>query len=263
MKKIVFAVFIMYSLNISAQHFSDMLSFADFRNWAENIELEGFVFDNAEQEGDAAYNERVSYSAGFFKGQSSSLSITLNEITEFEMYKGYANQNNGSVFSHGNYEMIYVPREAKISSGWLIVKIPELYAALQIMVAPRPDQSRMISYFEAFDISGLSGSSSVQQAIAWPDEIPVNARLDCRTIKIEKKPASTDGFAYEYHVTAPMGSELINAIQNIIDSFGGSLTNIPIDDSFIFICSEAEDLESLQDYKNENDPVSFIYYKNE
>ena len=243
-----------------AQHFSDKIKFADFEKWASTQKPGSLVFSDCEHEGDAEYNEDVVYRANY-GSKGNGLSISLGDLGEFSSYKMYGKSKGEEPFTHNGHEMVYVPMEAKYSSAMLCIKVPKAHCSVTLMAMPLISKEEMKKLVDKIKFNDLIGAG--EAAVAWPTEIPEKARLNCTLIKIEKQNASTDGVAYEYHVFAQMGQELIDAIKKVTSTYGGSMESTHIDGKFIFMCAEAQDIESLKQYKRNGKPVEFIYYKNE
>ncbi len=262
-KRITMSVlfFAITSVAIGA-NFTDKTLFTAFEKWAKKQALPGYSFIQASKEGEAEFNETVVYNAEYRKNQKSGFKISFNAISDFSQYKMMAASKNETEFDLNGLKSVYFAMDAKHSYSMMCVQMPELFSSIVVMASPMLEKNAAIQLFRSFNFAELNSGSNSQQD-QWPAEIPQQARMNAHLVKITKENASTDGFAYEYHVTFVMDAKLVSELQRIKSVYGGELVGMRIGDSFYFVCNQAESIDDLKQYTRTNDSVEFIYYKNQ
>lgn len=258
MTKFIMPFIILFSFNSALASFSDMISFKQFEEWCNSI-LPDYTLAETSQEGEAEYGESVEYSASFQKSNSSGISIGLQELREYESYKMMAPRMNGQEITIGDYNATYIPMKGQREYLMAAIKIESINATLVITSMPTLSMDEFKNLVSKLNISDLSNTA--KSSVQWSDEIPEDGRLNCDIIKIRKvEPSSTDGYKYEYEVTAMMNDNLISELERLMNNFEGDLSVLRINKNIDFICSDAGDIESIRNYFKPNEEVHFIYY---
>lgn len=255
----VLLAFCIVNMAFSQVDFSDKISIDEYKTWAESFSFNSMKFREYDKEGNAEYGEPVKYGASYLdEAETQAISLWLSQIGEFESDKMMAKSKGNEPFSIGGKEAVFVKTEGEMAMAILSVKDEDLPATITLMAIPAIEKNELVSMYQNIPFDDLD------KPLEWPDEIPAEARINSTVLSIDKQPASTDGFQYEYHVVALMNDDLIAELERILSHYDSKdLMNVKINESFIFICGNAENIKWLKEDKRNGDAVEFIYYKNE
>jgi hypothetical protein len=136
------------------------------------------------------------------------------------------------------------------------VELIALNACLTVTAKKPLDQSLLDKITESLTLTSWKSP----EGITWPAEIPANQRIQGMIRSIEKQEASTEGYAYEYHVVAAWNKTLVESVEKILTQYSGGLdvTNMG---TFTFICSSTDSFDFLKTGFKEGEEVQFIYYR--
>ncbi len=155
MKQLLLSAFFAVSMLCNAQQFHETISFASYEKWISTTKIPDYKPYAVEKDGEAEYNETVTYKATFIKGQSDRLSINLRSIDGFSSIAAMAKQKGESEFEKDNYLMVYVPLDAQFSSAFLAVKLPEIAACLTLHCVPLQNKEDILKLYSTLDIKQL------------------------------------------------------------------------------------------------------------
>lgn len=241
---------ILIAVLFSSSAFSQIqLSFSEFTNWIQQKAPSGYSATDFN-------DETGSYSAMLVKGDIL-VTVSLNDIQQLDddlrplksTSKTVEYERNGirSLYAEGSVRILYL-------------QLPTINATLILGTGnPNIKKAELEKISDALGVVNIKPVKSV--ANSWPAEIPLQLRLETDLISIQKMEASTEGYAYEYHVKVKNDQNLIPAINKVTNTCGGdiSMTNYK---NFTLICGDTDSMEGLRSIKL-GETVVFIYYKSE
>jgi len=223
------------------------MSFDEFRNWIRSKTPSGYSASDFN-------DESGSYSAMLVKG-TRLVTISLNDVEQLEddltplkstgKPVEYERNGNRCVYSGGEVNVLYI-QLLPINATFILGSMD-----------PKMTRAELEKLADALDIYNLK--PVVTTGNSWPAEIPANLRLDADLISVEKKAASTEGYAYEYHVMVKNNEKLVPAIRKVVSVCGGDISMIQ-HQNFTMLCGVADTMEGLKAMKA-NEPILFVYYK--
>lgn len=223
------------------------MSFDEFQAWLQSASHSGFQTTDFNNEG-------ASYSAMMIKGK---ILVTISLYDAGQPDDDLAplkSTGNPVEYERNGHRCIYSGGDVNV----LHIQLLPINATL-ILGSMDPGMSRteLEKLADALNINDLK--PVVTSANSWPAEIPPNLRLDADLISVEKKEASTEGYAYEYHVKVKNNEKLVPAIQKVVSDCGGDISMIQCR-NFTMLCGMTDTMEGLKALKA-NEPVFFVYYK--
>lgn len=188
-----------------------------------------------------------------FQKNSDFILVRLKDLRYFSQYKTFsktATQNSGLY----QYQNCNVANFQSMGLSMLYLELLPINGSIEIS-AKKP-----LSKAEMEKIVDELGVAKWENTTHWPSEITSDNQLDGVLLSLEKKEASTEGFAYEYHVKVQYSQKLIASVERIIAKYGGGIDLVRMG-NFIFICGVADTMESLKKGFKEGESVEFIYYR--
>lgn len=188
-----------------------------------------------------------------FQKNSDFIIVRLKDLRFFSQYKTFsktATQNSG-LYQYQNCNVAYFQ---SMGVSMLYLELFPINGAIEIS-AKKP-----LSKAEMEKIVDELALAKWENATRWPTEITPENQLDGVLLSVEKKEASTEGFAYEYHVKVQYSQKLIASVERIIAKYGGGLDVINMD-KFTFICSVTDSMDSLKKDFKEGVEIEFVYYR--
>jgi len=193
-------------------------------------------------------------SALFFKGEDV-INIRIMGLSHFGDYVVFSKkaQKKSGEYSLQNCRAYYFS-DAEYSTLYLEL-IPQ--NACLTLTAKKPlDQNSCDKLVESLNL----GNWKAPAGINWPAEILPAQRIQGMIRSIEKQDASTEGYAYEYHVVVSWNKTLVESVGKILTQYNGGL-DVTDMDKFTFICSSTDSFDFLKTGFREGEEVRFIYYR--
>lgn len=222
-----------------------MMTSAEFENNMKSKSPLGYTYGDVE----IGENEYVAT----FQKNSDFILVRLKDLRYFSQYKTFsktATQNSG-LYQYQHCNAAYFQ---SMGISMLYLELFPINGSIEISAKKPLSKAEMEKIVDELDLAKWENTTH------WPTEITSDNQLDGVLLSVEKKEASTEGFAYEYHVKIQYSQKLIQSVERIIAKYGGEIDLVRMG-NFIFICAVADNMESLKKGFKEGESVDFIYYR--
>ncbi len=153
-KIILFPLFLIaLSTAFAVNHFSEKLSFQDFKQWIKDNHPVGFKPVDFDTEG-AKGTKFFMYSASL-AGKEGKLKIKIADIIDFNNLKHIKNMDKSDPFNIDGFRSVYMTSDSKFPYTMLYMKIPYAKATFMFMVMKYMSRNEMKKMAKSFKVDEL------------------------------------------------------------------------------------------------------------
>lgn len=224
------------------------VDYATFQSWARQIAIPQYKLAECENE-----NE-LNFTAAFAAGTTKMIQISVQDIG---MFKTNAQPINGTVkctFNGRNAAFMSSP-----DASYFVVEFKENEICVGVATTGKVEKSFLENIITKANPLLLKSKSVNMNLINWPIAIPAALKIPGVTTITKQAP---DGiFKETYKAVAKMSPELIVTLKSLMSKYNTrTLTDGIKEKNVQLICSDAENMQQLNEtFKNGQD-INFIYY---
>lgn len=248
--------------SVKAQSVSDAVSFEQFKNWLPK-QIGKYVLSETSTEGEAEYNETVSYKANYLNSSESVYNLSLTDYEGFSSIKSQLSRdpNAGTEFKyHGRNAVLLKFETPQRSFVYAAIELSEIHASIVIVAAPAKEMDEIEGFLEHFDIKALNKGG--EKKLQWPVIIPEQAHIKANILSGKYIDSSIEGYSKEFVLVVVKNDLLMKEVERISELYNSFPGTVKIENKILINCSSADTIEGLEALKD-GERVTFTYYFND